>query len=156
MADIRERYEIMKKINVFCVLVLALMLIDMVVDLFFNTSDASVELKRENESFGFLLFAFFFALVAFGAIVVAVVSFVKFVLNVNRNEVFTEKNVKLIRKYGYCALLCGVFLIFLTFFFVGRGFWDAVVDGLDALGEGFFALLMAEVFSIGLKLKEAS
>ena len=51
----------MKKINVFCVLVLALMLIDMVVDLFFNTSDASVELKRENESFGFLLFAFFFA-----------------------------------------------------------------------------------------------
>ena len=48
----------MKKINVFCVLVLALMLIDMVVDLFFNTSDASVELKRENESFGFLLFAF--------------------------------------------------------------------------------------------------
>jgi hypothetical protein len=102
------------------------------------------------------LFAFFFALVAFGAIVVAVVSFVKFVLNVNRNEVFTEKNVKLIRKYGYCALLCGVFLIFLTFFFVGRGFWDAVVDGLDALGEGFFALLMAEVFGIGLKLKEAS
>ena len=156
MADIRERYEIMKKINVFCVLVLALMLIDMVVDLFFNTSDAIVELKRENESFGFLLLAFFFALVVFGAIVVAVVSFVKFVLNVNRNEVFTEKNVKLIRKYGYCALLCGVFLIFLTFFFVGRGFWDAVVDGLDALGEGFFALLMAEVFGIGLKLKEAS
>ena len=47
-------------------------------------------------------------------------------------------------------------MIFLTFFFVGRGFWDAVVDGLDALGEGFFALLMAEVFGIGLKLKEAS
>ena len=29
----------MKKINVFCVLVLALMLIDLVVDLFFATSD---------------------------------------------------------------------------------------------------------------------
>ena len=146
----------MKKINVFCVLVLALMLIDFVVDLFLNTSDANVELKLENESLGFVLFTFFFALLALGAVVVAVVSFVKFVLNVNRNEVFTEKNVKLIRKYGYCALLCGVFLIFLTFFFVGRGFWDAVVDGLDALGEGFFALLMAEVFGIGLKLKEAS
>ena len=145
----------MKKINVFCVLVLALMLIDMVVDLFFSTSDASVEFKRENESFGFLLFAFFFALVAFGASVVAVVSFVKFVLNVNRNEVFTEKNIKLIRKYGYCTLLCGVFLMFLTFFFVGRGFWDAVVDGLDTLGEGFFALLMGEVFGIGQELKEA-
>ena len=103
----------MKKINVFCVLVLALMLIDMVVDLFFNTSDASVEFKRENESFGFLLFALFFALVAFGAIVVAVVSFVKFVLNVNRNEVFTERNIKQIRKYGYSALVCGVCMMYL-------------------------------------------
>ena len=146
----------MKKINVFCVLVLALMLVDFVVDFFLNTSNASVELKLENESFGFLLFAFIFSLVALGAVMVAIVSFVKFILNVNRNEVFTEKNVKLIRKYGYCALLCGLFLIFLTFFFVGRGFWDAVVDGLDALGEGFFTLLMAEVFGIGLKLKEAS
>jgi hypothetical protein len=45
--------------------------------------------------------------------------------------------------------------MFLTFFFVGRGFWDAVVDGLEALGEGFFALLMAEVFSIGMKLQES-
>jgi hypothetical protein len=144
----------MKKINVFCVLVLALMLIDMVVDLFLNTSDANIELIFEKESLVTLLFALIASLVAFGAIVVAVVSFVKFVLNVNRNEVFTEKNVKLIRKYGYCALLCGVFLMFLTFFFVGRGFWDAVVDGLDALGEGFFALLIAEVFCIGMKLQE--
>ena len=144
----------MKKINVFCVLVLALMLVDFVVDFFLNTSNASVELKLENESFGFLLFAFIFSLVALGAVMVAIVSFVKFVLNVNRNEVFTEKNVKLIRKYGYCALLCGLFLIFLTFFFVGRGFWEAVSDGLDALGEGFFALLIAEVFCIGMKLQE--
>ena len=118
------------------------MLIDFVVDLFLNTSDANVELKLENESLGFVLFTFFFALLALGAVVVAVVSFVKFVLNVNRNEVFTEKNVKLIRKYGYCALLGG------------HGFWDAVVDGLDALGEGFFALLIAEVFCIGMKLQE--
>ena len=88
----------MKKINVFCVLVLALMLIDFVVDLFLNTSDANVELKLENESLGFVLFTFFFVLLALGAVVVAVVSFVKFVLNVNRNEVFTVKNIKLIRK----------------------------------------------------------
>ena len=89
----------MKKINVFCVLVLAVMLVDFVVDLFLNTSNANVELKLENESFGFLLFTLIFLLVAFGAALVAIVSFVKFVLNVNRNEVFIEKNVKLIRKY---------------------------------------------------------
>ncbi len=141
----------MKKINVFCVLVLAVMLVDFVVDLFLNTSNANVELKLENEPFGFLLFTLIFLLVAFGAALVAIVSFVKFVLNVNRNEVFIEKNVKLIRKYGYCALYCGLFLIYLTFFFVGHGFWDAVSDGLDALGEGFFALLMAEVIYQGMK-----
>ena len=144
----------MKKINVFCVLVLALMLIDMVVDLFLNTSDANIELIFEKESLVTLLFALIASLVAFGAIVVAIVCFVKFILNVNRNKVFTEKNIKLIRKYGYCALLCGVCLMYLTIF-IGQGFWSAVVDGLEALGEGFFALLMAEVFSIGMKLQES-
>ena len=123
----------MKKINVFCVLVLALMLIDLVVDLFFATSDRTMVLNLENESLGSLLFILFVALLALGAVVVAIVSFVKFILNVNRNEVFTERNIKQIRKYGYSALVCGVCIMYLTFFF----------------GEGFFALLMAEIFCIG-------
>ena len=135
----------MKKINVFCVLVLALMLIDLVVDLFFATSDRTVVLNLENESLGSLLFILFVALLALGAVVVAIFSFI---LNVNRNEVFTERNIKQIRKYGYSALVCGVCIMYLTFFF-GEGFWNAVLDGVDALGEGFFALLMAEIFSIG-------
>ena len=138
----------MKKINVFCVLVLALMLIDLVVDLFFSTSDSSVVLNLDKESLGSLLFALFVALVALGAVVVAIFSFVKFILNVNRNEVFTERNIKQIRKYGYSALVCGVCMMYLTFF-LGEGFWNAVLDGVDALGEGFFALLMAEIFCIG-------
>ena len=112
----------MKKINVFCVLVLALMLIDLVVDLFFSTSDSSVVLNLDKESLGSLLFALFVALVALGAVAVAIFSFVKFVLNVNRNEVFTERNIKLIRKYGYCALLFGVCMMYLIFF-IGEGFW---------------------------------
>ena len=143
----------MKKINVLCVLVLALMLIDLVVDLFLNTSDASVKVVFEKDDIGSLLFGLCISLVALGAIGVAIVSFIKFVVNVNRNEVFIEKNVKLIRKYGYCAVLCGVCMMILTAF-VGYGFWNAVVDGLDALCEGFFALLIGEVFSIGQKLKE--
>ena len=138
----------MKKINVFCVLVLALMLIDLVVDLFFATSDRTVVLNLENESLGSLLFILFVALLALGAVVVAIFSFVKFILNVNRNEVFTERNIKQIRKYGYSALVCGVCMMHLTFF-LGEGFWKAVLDGVDALGEGFFALLMAEIFCIG-------
>lgn len=138
----------MKKINVFCVLVLAIMLIDLIVDLFLNTSDASIKVELTSSSTSSLLFALCVALIALGAAVVAVISFIKFVLNVNRNEVFTERNIKQIRKYGYSALVCGVCMMYLTFFF-GEGFWNAVLDGVDALGEGFFALLMAEIFCIG-------
>ena len=143
----------MKKINVFCVLVLALMLVDFVVDFFLNTSNASVELKLENESFGFLLFAFIFSLVALGAVMVAIVSFVKFILNVNRNEVFSQRNISLLRKYGVCALVCGVCAIIVSVT-IGIEPGVAVGDSLDALGEGFFALLMGEVFGIGLELQE--
>ena len=143
----------MKKINVFCVLVLALMLIDLVVDLFLNNSEASIKVVFEKDDIATLLFALFVSLTALGAIAVAIVSFVKFVLNVNRNQVFVEKNVKLIRKYGYCAVLVGVCSMILTAF-VGYGFWHAVVDSLDALCEGFFALLMGEVFCIGMKLQD--
>ena len=143
----------MKKINVFCVLVLAIMLIDLIVDLFFNTSDASIKVELTSSSTSSLLFALCVALIALGAAVVAVISFIKFVLNVNRNEVFTEKNIKLIRKYGFCALLCGVCTMILTSY-IGEGFWHAVVDSIDALGEGFFALLIGEVFCIGAKKAE--
>ena len=143
----------MKKINVFCVLVLALMLIDILVDLFLNNNDTNITVVFEKDDIATLLFALFVSLTALGAIAVAIVSFVKFVLNVNRNQVFVEKNVKLIRKYGYCAVLVGVCSMILTAF-VGYGFWHAVVDSLDALCEGFFALLMGEVFCIGMKLQD--
>ena len=87
----------MKKINVFCVLVLALMLIDLVVDLFINTSDASIKFVFDKDNLGMLLFALCVCLLSLGAVVAAMVYFVKFVMNVNRNEVFSEKNIKLIR-----------------------------------------------------------
>ena len=138
----------MKKINVFCVLVLALMLIDLIVDMFFNTSDVSIKIDLTSYSTGMLLLFLCIALITLGAVVVAIISFIKFILNVNRNEVFTDKNIKLIRKYGFCLLICGVCTMFMTSF-VGYGYWQAVVEGLDALGEGFFSLLIAEVFCIG-------
>lgn len=142
-----------KKINVLCVLTLALMLIDLVVDLFLNTGDAAIKLDLSSSSLGTLLFLLLVALLIPCAAVVAIVCFVKFILNVNRDQVFTEKNIKLICKYGYCAIVCGVCMTIITVF-VGSGFWDAVVGSLDGLGEGVFALLMAEVFGIGLKLQE--
>ena len=72
----------MKKINVFCVLVLALILIDLVVDLFLNNSEASIKVVFEKDDIATLLFALFVALTTLGAVAVAIVSFVKFVLTI--------------------------------------------------------------------------
>ena len=146
----------MKKfMNVLCVLILVLTLIDLVVGFFF-TGDHPVSLKDlDSFSLGSLFGLLLVCLVGLGAVVMSFVYFIKFILNVNRNEVFTDKNISLIRKYGVCALVMGMCVIILSISIVtGNSFADALSDGINALGEGFFALLMGEVFSIGLKLKE--
>ena len=147
----------MKKfMNVLCVLILVLTLIDLVVDFFF-TGDHAVSLKDLNSfSMGSLLGLLLVCLVIISAAVMSFVYFIKFILNVNRNKVFTDKNINLLRKYGVCALLIGVCVIILSISIItGNSFADALSDGINALVEGFFALLMGEVFGIGLKLKES-
>ncbi|MBQ3700748.1 MAG: DUF2975 domain-containing protein [Prevotella sp.] len=142
-----------KYMNVLCVLILALMLIDLVVDFFFDTTTAGPKVNFDSYALGGLLTLLVIALVAFGAICVAFACFIKFILNVNRNEVFTEKNISLIRKYGFSALLCGVCMIVLCIC-GDTGIVKAVTMSFDTLGEGLFALLMGEVFGIGLRLQE--
>lgn len=144
-----------KYINVLCVLILALMLIDLVIDFFYTGGSSKIVITANLDSYslGFLLFLLFVLLVALGAIVVCMVCFIKFILNVNRNEVFTRKNISLLRKYGVCALLIGVCLIFVNIA-MQINIKEVVTDGIDSMGEGFFALLMGEVFSIGLNLQE--
>ena len=145
-----------KYMNVLCVLILALTLADLAVDFFF-TGDHAVSFRDQHSfSTGSLLLLLLDCLVILGAGVMSFVYFIKFILNVNRNQVFTEKNISLLRKYGVCALLIGVGVIILSISITtGNSFADALSDGINALVEGFFALLMGEVFGIGLKLKEA-
>ena len=144
-----------KYMNVLCVLILALTMIDLVMDFFF-TGDHAVSMKDpQSFSLGSSLCLLAVCLMALGAAVMSFVYFIKFIMNVNRNEVFTNKNISLLRKYGVCALLIGVCVIILSISIItGNSFTDALSDGINALGEGLFALLMGEVFGIGLKLKE--
>ncbi len=144
-----------KYINVLCVLILLLMLADIVVDLFFSES-APVSMKDvDTLSTGTLLFTMLLCLIILGGVFMAFVYFIRFILNVNRNQVFTAKNVSLLRKYGACALIVGAsFIIFSATVITGNSLVDALLDGIDTLGEGFFALLMGEVFGIGLKLQK--
>ena len=102
---------------------------------------------------GTAVFLLVVVLVAFAAAIICFVTFIKFILNVNRNEVFTTKNISLLRKYGVSALLSGVCMIILIVY-MGIALNEALTDCLDTFIEGFFALLMGEVFSIGLKMQE--
>ncbi len=140
--------------NVLCVLILALTLLDLVSNFCFSGREVSISVDPKSVSFETALIQLFVMLAALAAIALSFIYFIRFILNVNRNEVFTPKNISLLRKYGVCALVCGVCVIILS---VTMGIEPgvAVGDSLDALGEGFFALLMGEVFGIGQELKEA-
>ena len=143
-----------KYINVLCVLILALTLIDFVSPFFVSSRrDVSISLDPQSLSLGTAVFLLVVVLVAFAAAIICFVTFIKFILNVNRNEVFTKKNISLLRKYGVSALLSGVCMIILIVY-MGIALNEALTDCLDTFIEGFFALLMAEVFCIGLKMQE--
>ena len=142
-----------KYMNVLCVLILALTLIDLVSTFFVGSRDVSISLDPKSLSLGTAVFLLVVALVALAAVIICFVTFIKFILNVNRNEVFTKKNISLLRKYGVSALLSGVCMIILIVF-MGIALNEALTDCLDTFIEGFFALLMGEVFSIGLKMQE--
>lgn len=142
-----------KYMNVLCVLILALTLIDLVSTFFVGSRDVSISLDPQSLSLGTAVFLLVVALVALAAVIICFVTFIKFILNVNRNEVFTKKNISLLRRYGVSALLSGVCMIILIVY-MGIALNEALTDCLDTFIEGFFALLMGEVFSIGLKMQE--
>ena len=142
-----------KYINVLCVLILALTLADLAITFLTPTREVSKTLQLD---LGTALFLLAVLLVVLVAIIICFVSFVKFILNLNRNQVFTPKNVKLLRKYGFCTLFVGVCLIILGFFLNLDKFetGELASDCIDIFTEGFFALLMGEIFNIGQKLQE--
>ena len=123
-----------KRLNVFCVLMLLLMA-TMVVMTFVTGADAFQE--------GWEKVA---ALVSF-------ISFIRFILNVNRNKVFVWENVSLLR-----LTACGLIILTLVAagdeLYTGCSFVDVYEHFFDAFLFGVFNLIIAEVFAVGLKLQE--
>jgi hypothetical protein len=96
--------------------------------------------------------------------VLALVALIRFVVRINRSEIFVWRNVKLLRRLG--VYLCVSFIAF-----VGSAYMDCyavsqsiALEGYDInwwvglentnLLLGLAALLIAEVFAIGLRLRE--
>lgn len=94
----------------------------------------------------------------------AIVQFVKMIRNIHRNIIFDWANVKRLRRLGFSLILC--FCCSLVTFAINNHLVSQVISLKDCdfsiafqfsdptLLIGFTALLFAEIFAIGLKMKE--
>ena len=120
--------------------------------------------KKEQTSTFSAIFKVVYTLV-FGALAIAaLVAFIYFVRNINRNKIFIHNNIRLLRIMGWCLLTAGIIV-------TADGCYDTyvaqqsfslsgyVVDyssaaDLSNILFGLFSLVIAEAFAIGLKMKE--
>lgn len=96
--------------------------------------------------------------------IITLIMFIKFIMNVNRKEVFTWKNVRLLRRIGWCMLAMAVLSTGLGVYeeymisevFSVKGYSASFLEYLSSsdLLIGIVALIIAEAFAIGLKQKE--
>lgn len=96
--------------------------------------------------------------------IVALTSFVCFVRNVNRREIFTRKNTAYLRRIGWCTIGAGALMTLhycYDMYVAQRAFRldGYVVDYSSSIYSeyvlfGLFSLVMAEAFAIGLKMRE--
>ena len=146
-----------KRLNIFCVLMLLLMA-TMVVMTFVTGADAFQEgwnAGRNAEpanTWGSLL-GFIAEMFAIVAALVSFISFIRFILNVNRNKVFVWENVNLLRLTA-CGLMILAVVATCDELYSGCSFVEVYDHFFDAFLFGVFNLIIAEVFAIGLKLKE--
>ena len=81
------------------------------------------------------------------------IAFVQFILNVNRDKVFVKENIPLLRWSGSGMLIPAV--IFTCHDLLSNVPTETVYNSyMDYFIFGFFCLIVAEAFAIGLKLKE--
>ena len=146
-----------KRLNIFCVLMLLLMAA-MVVMTFVTGADAFQEGWNKGRDVlpantWLALLEFFAEMFAIVAALVSFVSFIRFILNVNRNEVFVWENVNLLRLAAYGLMILAV-VASCDELYTGCSFVDVYDHFFDAFFFGVFNLIIAEVFAVGLKLQE--
>ena len=146
-----------KRLNFFCVLMLLLMAI-MVVMTFVTGADAFKEGWNNGRNVlpantWLAILEFFAEMFAIVAALVAFISFIRFILNVNRNEVFVWENVNLLRLTA-CGLMILALVAACDEFLTGCSFVEVYDHFFDAFLFGVFNLIIAEVFAVGLKLQE--
>ena len=153
-----------KKLNVFCVLMLVLLAARMIIGFVLGFSENAQAFKQGWEDgqnsgafsvSGFLggLVITFLALACLFLLIRSFIALVRFILNVNRDKVFVWDNVPLLRWAGWGILIPT--LVFAIHDLLMHVPTDKIYDSsIDNFVFGLFCLIVAEVFTIGLKLQE--
>ena len=151
-----------KRLNLFCVLMLLVLAAEIVLSFVFSwdtftdgwrdaAKGTDIHMKDYISGVRWLFFISAPFVIYFG--IRAFVSFVRFILNVNRNQVFVWDNVRLLRWTGW-GILIWVALCVIIELFAHVPLATICSEYMDMLVIGVFSLIVSEVFAIGLKLKE--
>lgn len=146
-----------KKLNLFCVLMLLLMVAQVVTMFVMNAGDFEEGWQSgasdQTISGWTAIIVYLFAFVVIAAAIVSFVCFLRFILNVNQNNVLTGENVNLLRLTGVGLLIITVFSLCSTLW-EGENLAVALDKNIGLMIFSVFNMIVAEAFAIGLKLKE--
>lgn len=146
------------KLNFLCVVMLLLM-VAQVVMMFVMGADDFAKGWREGaqaDTSHTTWPEFLSMLLCFAVVIAAIGSFAcffRFILNVNRNEVFEWDNVLMLRLTGIGQLVMVLSISVFTFL-NGEAFTDVYDTCYQVLIFSVFNLIVAEAFAIGLRLKQ--
>jgi hypothetical protein len=148
-----------KKLNLFCVLILVLKAAQIIIGNVMSFGENAQAFKegwedggKAEANSGDLLIGIL-GIACIFLIIRSLIAFVRFILNVNRDKVFVWENVPLLRWTGWGLLTATAIIAIhdlLEHIPVERIYNNSIDDFIFSV----FCLIMAEVFIIGLKLKE--
>ena len=145
------------KLNLFCVLMLLLMVAQVVTMFVMNASDFEEGWQSgasdQTTSGWTAIIVYLHGFVVIAAAIVSFVCFLRFILNVNQNNVLTGENVNLLRLTGVGLLIITVFSLCSTLW-EGENLAVALDKNIGLMIFSVFNMIVAEAFAIGLKLKE--
>ena len=146
-----------KKLNFFCVLMLLLMVAQVVTMFVMNAGDFEEGWQSgasdQTISGWTAIIVYLYGFVVIAAAIVSFVCFLRFILNVNQNNVLSGENVNLLRLTGVGLLINTVFVLCFTLW-EGENLAVAFDKAIGLMIFSVFNMIVAEAFAIGLKLKE--
>lgn len=148
-----------KKLNLFCVLILVLKAAQIIIGNVMSLGENAQAFKEGWEDGGKAeansgeLLIVILGIACIFLIIRSLIAFIRFILNVNRDKVFVWENVPLLRWTGWGLLSATVMIV--IYDLVEHTPVDRIYnEAMDDFIFSVFCLIMAEVFMIGLKLKE--